>query len=218
MKSEDAEGRAIDINGKFVANDGNAPSGGFQKQHLVGTLAYIAPEVLMRVVSTCHGDVYSSGITFNEVASRVEPYADRERNVALAHTCMDLSYNDGDLAKAIVIENLRPVKAFLTPSEEEEKEKNVKEKEEEEDEANRGRRDNNNSNKNEVEVSLQREFEKLVTKMWDGKPENRPDFAEIEERDSEKASRRTRKKSGRAFGRKLLFPSLPTKAEKTRTR
>ena len=52
MKSEDAEGRAIDINGKFVANDGNAPSGGFQKQHLVGTLAYIAPEVLMRVVST----------------------------------------------------------------------------------------------------------------------------------------------------------------------
>ena len=52
VKSEDAEGRAIDINGKFVANDGNAPSGGFQKQHLVGTLAYIAPEVLMRVVST----------------------------------------------------------------------------------------------------------------------------------------------------------------------
>ena len=57
-----------------------------------------------------------------------------------------------------------------------------KEKEEEEDEASRGRRDNNNSNKDEVEVSLQREFEKLVTKMWDGKPENRPDFAEIEER------------------------------------
>ena len=51
LKSEDAEGRAIDINGKFVANDGNAPSGGFQKQHLVGTLAYIAPEVLMRIVS-----------------------------------------------------------------------------------------------------------------------------------------------------------------------
>jgi len=182
VKSEDAEGRAIDINGKFVANDGNAPSGGFQKQHLVGTLAYIAPEVLMRVVSTYASDVYSSGITFNEVASRVEPYADRERNVALAHTCMDLSYNDGDLAKAIVIENLRPVKAFFDADEEEEKEKNVKEKEEEEDEANRGRRDANNSNKNEVEVSLQREFEKLVTKMWDGKPENRPDFAEIEER------------------------------------
>ena len=32
--------------------------------------------------------------------------------MALAHTCMDLSYNDGDLAKAIVIEDLRPVKAF----------------------------------------------------------------------------------------------------------
>jgi len=100
---------------------------------------------------------------------------------------MDLSYNDGDLAKAIVIENLRPVKAF-DADEGEEKEKKVKkeeEEEEEEDEANRGRRDrrsNNNSNKNEVEVSLQREFEKLVTKMWDGKPENRPDFAEIEER------------------------------------
>ena len=165
LKSEDAEGRAIDINGKFVANDGNAPSGGFQKQHLVGTLAYIAPEVLMRVVSTYASDVYSSGITFNEIATRVEPYADRERNVALAHTCMDLSYNDGDLAKAIVIEDLRPVKAF-----------------DPDDEANRRTTTTTTTTDDSVEVSLQREFEKLVSEMWDGKPENRPDFAEIEKR------------------------------------
>jgi len=166
LKSEDAEGRAIDINGKFVANDGNAPSGGFQKQHLVGTLAYIAPEVLMRVVSTYASDVYSSGITFNEIATRVEPYADRERNVALAHTCMDLSYNDGDLAKAIVIEDLRPVKAF-----------------DPDDEANRRTTTTTTTTTDDsVEVSLQREFEKLVSEMWNGKPENRPDFAEIEKR------------------------------------
>ena len=173
LKSEDAEGRAIDINGKFVANDGNAPSGGFQKQHLVGTLAYIAPEVLMRIVSTYASDVYSSGVTFNEIATRVEPYADRERNVALAHTCMDLSYNDGDLAKAIVIEDLRPVKAFDSEGETTTTTTTTTT-------TNRSN-SNSNSNSNEIEASLQREFGKLVTKMWDRKPQNRPDFSEIEE-------------------------------------
>ena len=169
VKSEDAEGRAVDINGKFVANDGNAPSGGFQKQHLVGTLAYIAPEVLMRVVSTYASDVYSLGITLNEIATRVEPYADRERNVALAHTCMDLSYNDGDLAKAIVIEDLRPVKAF-------DDDENSPYFSSFHDDC-----DNNDNNNKMIKKKLEKEFEQIVTKMWDGKPENRPDYIEIEQ-------------------------------------
>ena len=36
------------------------------------------------------------------------PFADRARNVALAHTVLDMSYNEADLAKAIASEGLRP--------------------------------------------------------------------------------------------------------------
>lgn len=36
-----------------------------------------------------------------EAATGVVPYSDRARNVALAHTVLDMSYNEADLAKAI---------------------------------------------------------------------------------------------------------------------
>jgi hypothetical protein len=37
----------------------------------------------------------------HEAATGVMPYSDRARNVALAHTVLDMSYNEADLAKAI---------------------------------------------------------------------------------------------------------------------
>ena len=47
-------------------------------------------------------------ITAAETTTGVLPFADRARNVALAHTVLDMSYNEADLAKAIASEGLRP--------------------------------------------------------------------------------------------------------------
>ena len=112
---EDAEGRTVA--GRLIAtlggggkelggpssnrskpqSTGGKPSGGFQKQHMVGTLPYMPPEVLMRRVPGFSADAYAFGVSACEVATGIAPYSDRERNVALAHTIMDLSYNESDL-------------------------------------------------------------------------------------------------------------------------
>lgn len=75
---------------------------------MVGTLQFLAPEVLMRKVASGASDVYSFAITSCEFASCQVPFADRSRNVALAHTILDYTYNDTDLTAAIVKEGLRP--------------------------------------------------------------------------------------------------------------
>lgn len=84
------------------------PSGGFHRQHMMGTLHYTAPEVLMKQVADFASDLYSLAVTCCELATCVAPFSDRARNVALAHTVLDLSYNDMDLAAAIASEGLRP--------------------------------------------------------------------------------------------------------------
>jgi len=75
---------------------------------MMGTLVYLGPEVLMRRVPSFAADMYSFGITLCELATCTPPYADRARNVALAHTVLDMSYNEHDLAIAIASEQLRP--------------------------------------------------------------------------------------------------------------
>ena len=112
-QTEDAEGKATA--GRYVTGGvrprqgtADAPSGGFQKQHMVGTVTYMSPEVLMRRVPSFPADVYAFAILTAEVCTGTAPYADRARNVALAHTVLDVSYNDADLAKAIASEGLRP--------------------------------------------------------------------------------------------------------------
>jgi hypothetical protein len=117
---------------------------------MLGTMQYMAPEVLMRRVPSYPADVYAYAIfgtfilflvraismtscsfgyffgyfwlflvifiltpflvkiTAAETTTGVLPFADRARNVALAHTVLDMSYNEADLAKAIASEGLRP--------------------------------------------------------------------------------------------------------------
>lgn len=105
--TEDAEGKQVE--GRFCARPGSGkPSGGFHRQHMMGTLHYTAPEVLMKRVAGFASDVYSLAVTCCELATCVAPFSDRARNVALAHTVLDLSYNDMDLAAAIASEGLRP--------------------------------------------------------------------------------------------------------------
>lgn len=107
-RGKDVGGPSSNCERKPGPSTGGKPSGGFQKQHMVGTLPYMPPEVLMRRVPGFAADAYAFGVSACEVATGIAPYSDRERNVALAHTIMDLSYNESDLAVAIASENLRP--------------------------------------------------------------------------------------------------------------
>lgn len=105
--SEDLEGKEVEA--RWVQSRRGRKAGGFQKQHMMGTMEYLAPEVLKRQVHRPSADVYAFGVTLCELCTGVLPYSDRERNVALAHTVLDMSYNEADLSKAIASEGLRPV-------------------------------------------------------------------------------------------------------------
>ena len=96
--TEDAEGKSraegVDRGRK------RPPSGGFQKQHMVGSILYMSPEVLMRRERRRGGRVRVRG----------DPVRDRHGHGAVqrssekrrpTHTVLDASYNEQDLAKAI---------------------------------------------------------------------------------------------------------------------
>eukprot|EP00961_Rhodomonas_salina_P154828 2085576-Rhodomonas_salina.1 len=54
----------------------------------VGTIQYLAPEVLRRQVGSTASDVYALAVLACEAATGVEPYSDRQLPVALAHTVL----------------------------------------------------------------------------------------------------------------------------------
>ncbi|KAH7283371.1 hypothetical protein KP509_34G003700 [Ceratopteris richardii] len=85
------------------------PTGGFHKRNMVGTLLYMAPEVLRKEVHTEKSDVYGFAITINELATGVVPYTDRKTE-AQAHTVLEMSYTEQQLTSAIT-SGLRPVLA-----------------------------------------------------------------------------------------------------------
>ncbi|KAK9156587.1 hypothetical protein Scep_003161 [Stephania cephalantha] len=105
------------------------PTGGFHKKNMVGTLVYMAPEILRKDVHTEKSDVYSFGITVKihlALSSRlhylhlrvddklhiigVVPYTDL-RAEAQAHTVLEMKYTEQQLTAAVVSEGLRPVLA-----------------------------------------------------------------------------------------------------------
>ncbi|CAN6451708.1 unnamed protein product [Victoria cruziana] len=86
------------------------PTGGFHKKNMVGTLIYMAPEILRKDVHTEMSDVYSFAITANELLTGVVPYTDL-RAEAQAHTVLEMTYTEQQLTSAIVSEGLRPVLA-----------------------------------------------------------------------------------------------------------
>ncbi|KAI5064100.1 hypothetical protein GOP47_0020770 [Adiantum capillus-veneris] len=85
------------------------PTGGFYKKNMVGTLLYMAPEVLRKQVQTEKSDVYGFAVTINELATGVLPYTDR-RTEAQAHTVLEMNYTEQQLTVAIT-SGLRPVLA-----------------------------------------------------------------------------------------------------------
>ncbi|GLJ11956.1 hypothetical protein SUGI_0180940 [Cryptomeria japonica] len=86
------------------------PTGGFHKRTMVGTLIYMAPEVLKKEIHTKKSDIYSFAITINELVTGVVPYTDR-RTEAQAHTVLEMNYTEQQLTSAITSEGLRPVLA-----------------------------------------------------------------------------------------------------------
>ncbi|CAA7028810.1 unnamed protein product [Microthlaspi erraticum] len=86
------------------------PTGGFHKKNMVGTLIYMAPEILRKEMYTEKSDIYSFGILINELLTGVVPYTDL-RAEAQAHTVLEMNYTEQQLTAAIVSSGLRPALA-----------------------------------------------------------------------------------------------------------
>ncbi|XP_019103810.1 protein kinase and PP2C-like domain-containing protein isoform X2 [Beta vulgaris subsp. vulgaris] len=84
------------------------PTGGFHKKNMVGTLIYMAPEILKKDIHTEKSDVYSFAVSVNELLTGVVPYTDL-RAEAEAHTALEMSYTEQKLIAAVVSDGLRPV-------------------------------------------------------------------------------------------------------------
>ncbi|KAG8045059.1 hypothetical protein GUJ93_ZPchr0008g11399 [Zizania palustris] len=87
------------------------PTGGFYKKNMVGTLIYMAPEILTKDIHTEKSDVYSFAISINEILTGVVPYTDL-RAEAQAHTVLEMTYTEQQLTSAIVSQGLRPALAL----------------------------------------------------------------------------------------------------------
>ncbi|KAI0558547.1 serine/threonine protein phosphatase 2C Rhodoplastic [Gracilaria domingensis] len=114
---------AIDVNELLSAasrNGGRAlhrgPSNG-RLSHMVGTLVYMAPEVLQGKPHSFAADVYAFAITVNEMAACAVPYVDRKMPVPELHTVLETRFNEVKLRGAIVKNHLRPVLAHGVPHE-----------------------------------------------------------------------------------------------------
>jgi serine/threonine protein phosphatase PrpC len=99
-----------DIKEEFSANvSGKSPSGGFYKQSMVGTLEYMAPEILMKKApASTASDVFALCISIIELLTQVHPYSDCTRDNPLAHTILEMGYSRHELAVAVAAEGLRP--------------------------------------------------------------------------------------------------------------
>jgi serine/threonine protein phosphatase PrpC/serine/threonine protein kinase len=92
------------------------PSGGFYKRKMVGTLEYMAPEILLKSPHSPASDIFALAVTLNEIASGgAVPYSDCTRDNPLAHTILEMGYGRQELAAAVVAEGLRPTIAPNAP-------------------------------------------------------------------------------------------------------
>ncbi|KAM0849445.1 hypothetical protein ACQ4PT_053725 [Festuca glaucescens] len=87
------------------------PTGGFYKKNMVGTLIYMAPEILRKDLHTDKSDVYSFAISVNELLTGVVPYTDL-RAEAQAHTVLEMTYTEQQLTSAVVSQGLHPALAL----------------------------------------------------------------------------------------------------------
>ncbi|KXZ48955.1 hypothetical protein GPECTOR_24g245 [Gonium pectorale] len=85
------------------------PSGGFYKRQMVGTLEYMAPELLLRTAPpSVASDVYALAVTINELATGTVPFSDCTKDNPEVHTVLEMGYGRLELAAAVAAEGLRP--------------------------------------------------------------------------------------------------------------
>lgn len=84
------------------------PSNG-RLSHMVGTLVYMAPEVLSGKPHTFAADVYAFAIAVNEMTTAAVPFVDRKMPVPELHTVLETRFNEVRLRSAIVKDRLRPM-------------------------------------------------------------------------------------------------------------
>ena len=89
-------------------NRRRGPSGGRHKDYMVGTLVYMAPELLRRTMWGTASDIYSLAITINEVMTGCVPFSDVRQTCEELHTVLEANYNELTLTSAICSEGLRP--------------------------------------------------------------------------------------------------------------
>lgn len=108
-----------DIDSDFYGNkSGKSPSGGFHKAKMLGTLEYMAPEILMKSApASPASDVFALSVTVNEMLAKTAPYSDCTRDNPLAHTILEMGYGRHELAVAVAAEGLRPSIPVTTPPE-----------------------------------------------------------------------------------------------------
>lgn len=91
------------------------PSNGRLK-HMVGTLVYLAPEVIKGAPHSFAADVYALAVTLNEMAAAAVPYVDRKLPAPELHTVLETRFNHLQLRAAITSEGLRPRLAKSVPA------------------------------------------------------------------------------------------------------
>ena len=73
-----------------------------------GTLEYMAPEVLLKQRASFPADVYSLGVSLNELASGVRPFEGATKERPGCHTVLEVGYGRAELAAAVATHGLRP--------------------------------------------------------------------------------------------------------------
>jgi len=99
---------AEDGEGGWHRPKGSKPTGGFHKALMVGTLEYMAPEILLKRPHSTASDVFALAVVINELACAEVPYSDCTRDNPLAHTILEMGYGRQELAAAVAAEGLRP--------------------------------------------------------------------------------------------------------------
>ena len=73
----------------------------------VGTLEYMAPEVLQQLGGLAPADVYALAVTLNEAATGVRPFSDCMRDNPACQTVLNYNYGRcGQCLACFVVENL----------------------------------------------------------------------------------------------------------------
>jgi len=75
---------------------------------MVGTLVYMAPELLQRKSWGTGSDIYSLAITLNELVTGCVPFSDVRTTHEQLHTLLEATYNETSLTSAICVQALRP--------------------------------------------------------------------------------------------------------------